>query len=122
MLAMIPAIITVSSSAVRGRRGESSSINNSPTLLLLCSDICLYIEKGNYYQIDEYKPKDTRLEIGLICKKKNPNIKKPPKNYYFKKFPKTKALIFTFKGPYYFISLIHKRLDEYYETKIGYPK
>lgn len=105
---------------------------------------CFYVEKGNYYQITdyinelvkqakhlgirlgdkeiafyhdfEYKPKNTKLEVGILCKSIPDNISLP-EHFSFKKFPATRALIFTFKGPYSFISLAHKKFDEVVEKK-----
>ncbi len=100
---------------------------------------CWYVEEGNYYKIieyiielqkfcsknkidfhpyhqitlyvdSEYNPQKARLEIAFITKTKADTVKNLPKNYYFKKIPKTDALIYTYQGPYEYLELIYQKL------------
>lgn len=61
----------------------------------------------------EYRPKQSNLEIALIIKKIPEKTFALEKNYYFRKFPKTKTLTFTFKGPYNYLPLVYKKIDKY---------
>lgn len=106
---------------------------------------CFYIKNGNYTDIGDYlnclwkeaikiklicekkeilfyhdpyfKPKNTKLEIALSCRKiLDFSEKVLPKNFYFRKLPKTKVNVITYKGPYDYLSLIYQKLDHYYLT------
>lgn len=61
----------------------------------------------------EYRPKQSNLEIALIFKEAPKTSKILEKNYYFRDFPKTKALTFTFQGPYNYLPLVYKKVDKY---------
>lgn len=65
----------------------------------------------------EYRPKQSNLEIALIVEKPITTLKDLSENYYFREFPKTKALTFTFKGPYSYLTLIYKKVDKYIEDQ-----
>ena len=100
---------------------------------------CWYVEEGNYYKIiqyiidlqkfckkhkvdfhpyhqitfyvdSEYNPQKAKLEIAFITKTKESVIKNLPKNYYFKKIPKSDALTYTYQGPYEYLELIYQKL------------
>jgi|SRR3989338_11003526 len=100
---------------------------------------CWYIEEGNYYKItqyiielqqfcrkhsidfhpyhqitfyvdSEYNPQKAKLEIAFITKTKKNTVKNLPKNYYFKKIPKSDALTYTYQGPYEYLELIYQKL------------
>lgn len=102
---------------------------------------CFYIENGEYTKITEYikylrqvtqdlnlkcedreitfyidnkfNPKNIRLEIALICKNK-PNKKLIlPKNFYFRKYPKTKVYTFDYNGPYEYLPLFYQKFYDY---------
>lgn len=61
---------------------------------------------------DIYKPKDAKFEVGLICKSKKRNSPHFPKNVYFKTYPRQKALTYTYKGPFGYLTFIHKKVYE----------
>lgn len=114
---------------------------------------CLQIEKGSYSEIGNYieslwqealklglkcekreilfyldlyfKPKNTKLEIALICQnnKINPNLGLP-KKFYFRRLSESKAYLYLYKGPYDFLPLIYQRLDYHFlinQIKINQP-
>lgn len=59
-----------------------------------------------------YKPKDTGLIICYELKgRKIPEITLP-KGYFFREIPKMKAKVYTYKGPYEYITLIYQKLYE----------
>ena len=81
-------------------------------------DIILYLDT-------DYRPKDTRLEFSLICKKdyskQNINL---AQNYYFRTFPKTKALVYSYQGLNIYFILVYQRLFFYidkYKVKLKGP-
>lgn len=111
---------------------------------------CTIIEKGEYIKIGQYimqlrdqaqklgihcktseilfyldhafNPKESKLEIALICSGKIPKIK-VPKNHYFKKFPKTKVVTYEYTGPFQYLTLLYERLYDYMDaTGIDYQK
>lgn len=59
-----------------------------------------------------YKPKDTRLEMCLITKLKNIPKKTVPPNYYFRQYPKTAVRLYSYKGPYEYITLVYQKIHE----------
>ncbi len=78
-----------------------------------------------YLDPDKYKPKDTRLEIMVVCSprfKRGQKVKnvinpdqigvKPPQGYFFREFPKTTGYSFSYLGPADFITLVYERLHE----------
>lgn len=82
---------------------------NNLKVQVLDSEITVYLDPEL-----KYKPKQSDLEIALIVKKMPKKaLLLLPKNFYFRKFPKTKALTFTFTGPYNYLSLIYKKTDQY---------
>jgi DNA-binding transcriptional MerR regulator len=112
--------------------------------------LCKTVEKGKYVEIDQdiyglielakklnipatetsmtfyldpvaYKPKDTRLEIALICKGQKIPLSKMPENYYFKIYPKQVARIYDYVGPYEYIPLIYQRFHEKRQNRILKP-
>lgn len=112
---------------------------------------CALIEKGEYKNLPEYirqllkqakilgiscrppeiifyldhtfNPKSARLEIALICNGKIPKSKVLPKNHYFKKFPKTKVVVYEYTGPYIYLPLIYQKFYNYMDQeKIDYRK
>jgi DNA-binding transcriptional MerR regulator len=71
-----------------------------------------YVSFVFYLDAVTYKPKDTGLEICLQLRgNKIPNVKLP-KGYFYREFPKTKAKVYTYKGPYEYITLIYQKLYE----------
>lgn len=113
---------------------------------------CTYVEKGRYDKINSYidqlfrlaedlkipvtlqpmvfyldpvsyKPKDTKLEIALVCKLKEiPKKIDLQKEYYFKKFPMTRVRTYSYKGPFKYITLIYQKLYEGKENRKLKPK
>ena len=98
-----------------------------------------------YLEPHEYGPHRTRLEISLIISKLPKDI---PDGYFAKKIPKQKILTYRYKGPYEYLTFVHKEMytiakkmgflkgysfdiytngplntaSEYdYETLVGYP-
>lgn len=70
-----------------------------------------------------YKPKDTRLEIGLICKGlKEKNSKILPPNHYFRTFPKSNVRVFEYVGPFEYITLIYQKFHEKRQSRILKPE
>lgn len=77
-----------------------------------------------YLDHDTYKPKDTRLENGVIVAGKISKNLKLPENYFVRTLPKTRALVLNYKGPFEFITLLYERLHELKITekyKVGLP-
>jgi DNA-binding transcriptional MerR regulator len=81
-------------------------------------------EKTMTFYLDPlpYQPKDTRLEIGLICKGQKVPKMNLPEGYYFKIYPKTAAKVFDYIGPYEYISLIYHRFHRNRQNRILKPK
>ncbi len=65
-----------------------------------------------YLDPEKYKPKDTKIEVTVICKSEIPKGLKLPENYFFKKLPKTRAYVTTYRGPFDFITLIYEKLHQ----------
>lgn len=112
--------------------------------------LCKLVEKGQYDQINAeifgllalakklkvpvtdkqmlfyldplaYKPKNTKLEVCLICKTdKEPEIQLPPL-HYFKLFPKSKVRLFDYQGPYEYIALIYQKFHEKRQNRLLKP-
>ncbi|MBI2613610.1 MAG: MerR family transcriptional regulator [Candidatus Levybacteria bacterium] len=84
----------------------------------------LKLKCGNYeivfYLNSAYNPKNTPLEIGLICKS-IPHLTsgstKTKENFYFKKYPKAKVLTFEYNGPYEYLILVYQKLFSYLEEE-----
>lgn len=72
-------------------------------------------EKIAFYQTTTYEPKDTNIDVALICKQENAAASSItlPANCYFKRFPKTKALAYRYTGPFDYFSLIYQKLFDY---------
>lgn len=68
-----------------------------------------------FYSTMEYEPKGTQVELAVICTEKDveKKIKNVPGNFYFREFPKTKALVYTSTGPYDYFILVYSKLDDY---------
>lgn len=65
-----------------------------------------------YLDPEKYKPKGTKIEVSVVCKGKIPERLKLPENYFFKKLPRTRAYVTTYKGPFDFITLIYEKLHQ----------
>lgn len=78
---------------------------------------CRSIDEMTFYYEGEYKPKDTKLEMAIICNEKKEDIKnlKLPEGMYFRTLPKLTANTYTYKGPYDFLPLIFQKLDAFAE-------
>lgn len=71
-----------------------------------------------FYLDNAYNPKNTPLEIALILKShNNETMKQSNNNFYFKSYPKTKALVFNYAGPYEYLILIYQKLFSYIESQ-----
>lgn len=68
-----------------------------------------------FYANRYYNPKDTDIEIGLICEDLSLKLKKQtlPENTYFREMPKTKAITYTYKGPFGYFIILYQHLNEY---------
>ena len=82
------------------------------------------VEKTMTFYLDPlpYQPKDTKLETGLICKAQQIPEIKLPEGYYFKIYPKTHALVFNYKGPWEYISLIYQQFHRERQNRLLKPK
>lgn len=73
-----------------------------------------------FYLNSAYNPKNTPLEIALICKLSLSHLTsgntKMKEDFYFKKYPKTKALAFEYNGPYEYLILVYQKLFSYIEN------
>lgn len=82
-----------------------------------------------FYLNNAYNPKNTPLEIALICKPSLSHLTSGSmktkhhglneilkENFYFKMYPKTKALAFKYNGPYEYLILIYQKLFSYIEN------
>lgn len=73
-------------------------------------------EQYTFYHTTRYEPKGTTIELALQVNNKaaikNDNIEP---NFSFKKLPKTEALVYTYKGPYEYFSVIYQKLFSYIE-------
>lgn len=69
-----------------------------------------------FYLEPEYKPKDTRLEFALICKK-DYSKQKPElsEGFYFRDFPKTSSLTYDYQGLNTYFIIVYQRLFEILE-------
>lgn len=65
-----------------------------------------------YLDYTTYKPKNTRLENGIIIKGNIPKKLELPKNYFVRTFPRTRCLVLNYRGPFEFITLLYERLHE----------
>ncbi len=77
--------------------------------------------KNEYYMFYAnryYNPKDTDIEIGLICEELPEKIKEIslPENIYFREMPKTKAITYTYKGPFGYFIILYQHLNEYVDA------
>lgn len=72
-----------------------------------------------FYFTNEYRPKDIQVEVAVVCDNQRINRKLQilPKNYYFREFPATTALTYTYAGPYNYFILIYQQLDQYFFSK-----
>lgn len=69
------------------------------------------------YANRHYNPKDTDIEIALICK--NPEEFEGvtlPESISLKKFPKTKVLSYEYKGPFGYFIILYQHLNEYIDS------
>jgi DNA-binding transcriptional MerR regulator len=62
-----------------------------------------------YLQPETYRPHDVDLEISLICVSNHQYIQTPA-DYFIKKIPKKKSLVYVYKGPYIYSTFIHQKL------------
>ncbi|MDE2026676.1 MAG: MerR family transcriptional regulator [Patescibacteria group bacterium] len=69
-----------------------------------------------FYGATTYLPKHSMLDVAVLCK---PTSTKHmlPAGYSIKTFPKTKALVFTYTGPYEYLTLIYPKLFDYLVEK-----
>lgn len=77
-----------------------------------------------FYLKHDYNPKNTPLEIALICELplslshlSSGSTKK--ENFYFKKYPKTKVLAFEYNGPHDYFILVYQKLYSYFKDYAG---
>lgn len=60
-----------------------------------------------------YRPVDSHFEVGVVCKLKSiPKRILLPQGLQFKKFPRQKVLVCNYKGPFEYITFVHKRMVE----------
>lgn len=71
-----------------------------------------------FYKNRYYNPIETDIEIGLICEKAPENIKTMtlPENVYFREFPKTSVISYTYKGPFGYFIILYQHLNEYIDA------
>ncbi len=66
-----------------------------------------------YHDPITYKPHDTRLEICLVCEAKTiPEDITLPDGYYFSRYPRTKVKVYTYRGPFEYITLVYQKIHE----------
>lgn len=65
-----------------------------------------------YKEPEKYKPKDTKIEVTILCKRKLSKNFKLPQDYFFKKMPKVKCYVTKYVGPFEFITLIYEKLHQ----------
>ncbi len=71
-----------------------------------------------FYETTQYEPKNTQLELAFIClSNKLPQADNVPKNIFYRSLPKTKALTYTYTGPFEYFSLVYQRLFAYIADK-----
>src|SRR3989344_6882612 len=105
---------------VRVKHGEYDKINeyiNSAYKVAQEHGVKLALKEITFYVDYIYKPKDTTLEIALICKGMNIPKIKLPENYCFKKYPKTKMSFYDYHGPYEYLPVFYQRFYGYIEAK-----
>ena len=92
-------------------------INQAKSLQISCTD-----QQMAFYKTTAYEPRDTNIDVALICKQPNVTTqhKTLPNNFYFKSLPRTKALVYDYTGPFIYFSLIYQKLFNYiFENKIS---
>lgn len=72
-----------------------------------------------FYLNSAYSPKNTPLETALVLRGSTPGVdaRKLSENFYFKEYPKTKALAFEYNGHYKYLILIYQKLFSYLEAE-----
>lgn len=75
-----------------------------------------------YHDPYRYRPNDSALEVGIICKKIPENVVLS-NGLYVKKFHRQKVLVYNYKGPFEYLTFIHKRMVELTKGKKlnGFP-
>lgn len=74
-----------------------------------------------YLEPHEYGPHHTRLQISLIVRHLPKEV---PSGYYAKVFPKGKYLVYVYRGPYEYLTFVHRELYRIAKSKgykDGYP-
>lgn len=67
-----------------------------------------------FFIADEYQPKNTRLEVAIVCTELPALIEDSlPKEYSIRTFPKTMCLVLDYKGPYHFLTAVYSGIDRY---------
>jgi DNA-binding transcriptional MerR regulator len=66
-------------------------------------DLVIYLDS-------KFKPKNTAIEVYVICKKENLKIVSLPEKYIFKSFPRIKALTYEYSGPELYFIIVYQRL------------
>lgn len=71
-----------------------------------------------FYHDYDFKPHDSKIEVAVICFKKAylPNIKLP-EHFSFRTLERTNAYVYTYQGPYNYLSLIYHKIFVYLENK-----
>ncbi len=65
-------------------------------------DVVLYLDS-------KYKPKNTPLEVSVICKNEASNVNLPD-GFSIRKFPKTEVYSYNYQGPENYLILLYQRL------------
>lgn len=81
-------------------------------------NICFY--KDPYH----YRPSDSHIEVGVVCKLKSvPKRILVPAGLSFKRFPRQKVYMYSYKGPFEYLTFVHKRMVELTKDKklTGFP-
>lgn len=66
-----------------------------------------------FYHDPKYKPKNSHLEVALVCTKIPTLQKSLEYPFSIKKYPKQKVLQFDFTGSYNYLALIYRKIDSY---------
>lgn len=72
-----------------------------------------FLTESTFFLSDKYEPKNTTLEVALICEQVEKKVFLLNKGYSIRKFPKTKCVTFNFQGPYHYLTAIYNGLDRY---------
>lgn len=80
-------------------------------------NISLTTDEFLFYGGTLYQPKHAMLDVAIGIKGNVSTSSFLPSSYHIKHFPRTKALVFSYTGPYQFLTLIYPKLFDYLNEK-----